>query len=137
MLNLESNLKSEYENAKILDYRDPANPNNHIVLTCEPQLMIYPTTILGVKMIKETLSTSTGDWTSELSMLLIISLKNSSVYSFTVCTVVYCLTLTEVSFQILCSGNLVMVKKLNLTKTLLMKRNKAELKDFTSPTVKP
>jgi len=35
MLNLESNLKSEYENAKILDYRDPANPNNHIVLTCE------------------------------------------------------------------------------------------------------
>jgi len=35
MLNPDSNLRSEYENAKILDYRDPANPNDHIVLTCE------------------------------------------------------------------------------------------------------
>jgi len=35
MLNPESNLKSEYENAKILDYRDPENPNNHVILTCE------------------------------------------------------------------------------------------------------
>jgi len=35
MLNPESTLKCEYENAKILDYRDPLNPNNHIVLTCE------------------------------------------------------------------------------------------------------
>jgi len=35
MINPESNLKSEYENAKIIDYRDPQNPNNHIVLTCE------------------------------------------------------------------------------------------------------
>jgi predicted N-formylglutamate amidohydrolase len=35
MLNPESNLKSEYENAKILDYRDPHNLNNHIVITCE------------------------------------------------------------------------------------------------------
>jgi len=35
MLNPESSLKSEYENAKILDYRDPTAPNNHIVITCE------------------------------------------------------------------------------------------------------
>lgn len=35
MLNPESNLKSEYENAKILDYRCPESPNNHIILTCE------------------------------------------------------------------------------------------------------
>jgi len=35
MINIESNLKCEYENAKILDYRDPANPNNHVLITCE------------------------------------------------------------------------------------------------------
>jgi len=28
-------LKTEYENARIVDYRDPANPNNTIVITCE------------------------------------------------------------------------------------------------------
>jgi len=28
-------LKTEYENARIVDFRDPANPNNKIVVTCE------------------------------------------------------------------------------------------------------
>jgi predicted N-formylglutamate amidohydrolase len=35
MINPESDLKTEYENAKILDYRDPLNPFNKIVITCE------------------------------------------------------------------------------------------------------
>jgi len=35
MLNPESQLKSEYENAKIIDYRDPENPNNTVLVTCE------------------------------------------------------------------------------------------------------
>jgi predicted N-formylglutamate amidohydrolase len=35
MLNPESDLRSEYANAKIIDYRDPSNPNNDIVITCE------------------------------------------------------------------------------------------------------
>jgi len=42
MINPESNLKAEYENAKILDYRDPANPNNHVVLTCEHAFNTLP-----------------------------------------------------------------------------------------------
>jgi len=28
-------LRTEYENAKIVDYRDPENPNNEVVITCE------------------------------------------------------------------------------------------------------
>jgi len=35
MLNPESQLKAEYENAKVFDYRDPQNPNNKVVVTCE------------------------------------------------------------------------------------------------------
>lgn len=35
MINPESNLKSEFENAKIIDYRDPLNPNNKVLITCE------------------------------------------------------------------------------------------------------
>jgi len=35
MINTESQLKTDYENARIIDYRDPANPNNTVVLTCE------------------------------------------------------------------------------------------------------
>jgi len=35
MINPESNLKSEYENANVVDYRDPLNPNNNVVITCE------------------------------------------------------------------------------------------------------
>jgi len=35
MINTESQLKTDYENARIIDYRDPANPNNEILITCE------------------------------------------------------------------------------------------------------
>jgi len=35
MFNPESNLRSEYGNARIVDYRDPQNPNNNILITCE------------------------------------------------------------------------------------------------------
>jgi len=35
MINTESNLKAEYENALVFDYRDPLNPNNEVVITCE------------------------------------------------------------------------------------------------------
>jgi len=35
MINPESNLKAEYENALVFDYRDPKNPNNEVVVTCE------------------------------------------------------------------------------------------------------
>jgi len=35
MINNTSELRSEYENAKIIDYRDASNPNNDIVVTCE------------------------------------------------------------------------------------------------------
>jgi len=42
MLNPESELKSEYENAKILDYRDPLNPNNDVLITCEHAFNVLP-----------------------------------------------------------------------------------------------
>jgi len=35
MINTESQLKTDYENARIIDYRDPTNPNNEILITCE------------------------------------------------------------------------------------------------------
>jgi len=35
MLNPESSLKTEYENANVVDYRDPLNPNNDVIITCE------------------------------------------------------------------------------------------------------
>jgi len=35
-------LKTEYENARIVDYRDPSNPNNKIVVTCEHARNVLP-----------------------------------------------------------------------------------------------
>jgi len=35
MINPESDLTPESENARIYDYRDPLNPNNKVVITCE------------------------------------------------------------------------------------------------------
>jgi predicted N-formylglutamate amidohydrolase len=35
MINPESDLKTDFENARILDYRDPAHPNNSVIITCE------------------------------------------------------------------------------------------------------
>ena len=35
-------LITEYENAKIIDFRDPANPNNTIALTCEHATNVLP-----------------------------------------------------------------------------------------------
>jgi len=35
MLNPESDLTQDFENAKIYDYRDPLSPNNKVVITCE------------------------------------------------------------------------------------------------------
>jgi len=35
-------LRAEYENAKIVDYRDPENPNNHVVITCEHAFNVLP-----------------------------------------------------------------------------------------------
>lgn len=35
MINPQTELKCEYENAKILDYRDPESPNNQVLITCE------------------------------------------------------------------------------------------------------
>jgi len=35
-------LRAEYENAKIVDYRDPLNPNNQVVITCEHAFNTLP-----------------------------------------------------------------------------------------------
>lgn len=35
-------LKADYENARIIDYRDPANPNDQVVITCEHATNILP-----------------------------------------------------------------------------------------------
>lgn len=35
MTNPESNLKTDFENARIFDYRDPSNPNDSVIITCE------------------------------------------------------------------------------------------------------
>jgi len=35
-------LKSDFENARIVDYRDPANPNNDFIITCEHATNVLP-----------------------------------------------------------------------------------------------
>jgi predicted N-formylglutamate amidohydrolase len=35
-------LRAEYENAKVVDYRDPENPNNHVLITCEHAKNVLP-----------------------------------------------------------------------------------------------
>lgn len=35
-------LKSDYENARIIDYRDPTNPNNKVIITCEHAFNVLP-----------------------------------------------------------------------------------------------
>jgi len=35
-------LKVDYENARVVDYRDPSNPNNEVVVTCEHATNILP-----------------------------------------------------------------------------------------------
>jgi len=50
-----STLKTEFENAKIIDFRDPENPNNTIVITVNMLLMISQKVIAGLKTIENTL----------------------------------------------------------------------------------
>jgi len=35
-------LRAEYENARVVDYRDPENPNNQVVVTCEHAFNVLP-----------------------------------------------------------------------------------------------
>jgi len=35
-------LRAEYENARVVDYRDPENPNNEVVITCEHAFNVLP-----------------------------------------------------------------------------------------------
>jgi len=35
-------LRAEYENARVVDYRDPENPNNQVIVTCEHAFNVLP-----------------------------------------------------------------------------------------------
>jgi len=42
MLNPQEQLKTDYDNARIIDYRDLQNPNNKIIITCEHAHNVLP-----------------------------------------------------------------------------------------------